>query len=168
MTQRDLSFAIALAPDWQQIDLLAPEADRLIDASLAAALARGARGGPHARLLMTRSLYAVTPAGEPLAAGLTVALADRDAPVSSAPLEADDFDGAEVAAITLPVGSGLRVRHIAPDTTLDGVEIPVLRVQYLIHTGLGLLTITLTTFQAARTDDWERLFDAMAQTAMLA
>jgi hypothetical protein len=97
MTQRDLSFAIALAPDWQQIDLLAPEADRLIDASLAAALARGARGGPHARLLMTRSLYAVTPAGEPLAAGLTVALADREAPVSSAPLEADDFDGAEVA-----------------------------------------------------------------------
>jgi hypothetical protein len=168
MTQRNLDFAIALAPDWQQIDLLAPDADGLVDATLAAALARGAQGGPHARLLMTRSLYAVTPTGEPLAAGLSVALADREAPVSSAPLEADDFDGAAVAAITLPVGSGLRVRRIALDTTLDGIEIPVLRVQYLIHTGPGLLTITLTTFQAAQTEEWERLFDAIAQTAELA
>jgi hypothetical protein len=159
---------MALAPEWQQIDLLAPGAERMLDGPLAAALARGARGGPHARLLMARSLFALAPGGEPLAAGLSVALADREAPVSEEPLRADAFDDAEVAAITLPIGSGLRVRELVSDTVVVGIEIPMLRIQYLIHCRLGLLTITLTTPQAARTEEWEALFDGLAATAELA
>jgi hypothetical protein len=167
MTESDVNFAIALAPEWRQIDLLAPDAGRLVGGPLAAALDLGARANPHARLLMVRSLFAVTPEGEPLGIGLSVALADRSAPVSSQPLQADDFQGCDVAAVTLPTGSGLRVREVAPGAVIDGAEIPVLRVQYLIETDAGLLTITLTTPQAEWTAEWEQLFDAMAQTAEL-
>lgn len=167
MTETNAQFAIALAPDWEQIDLLAPGADAVIDGPLAAALHRGALGGPHARMLMARSLYTVSPDGKPLGAGLSVMLADREAPIAAEPLREDEFADAEVAAITLPVGSGLRVRQVSGGAVIDGVDIPVLSVQYLIHTSLGLLTITLTTPQAAHTEEWEHLFDAMAHTAEL-
>jgi hypothetical protein len=100
--------------------------------------------------------------------GLSVLLADREAPVSSATLEDTDFGEAEVAAIELPVGSGLRVRKVQPGAELEGEAIPVLTVQYLIHTSRGLLTMTLSTPQAASTEEWEEMFDAMARTAELA
>jgi len=168
MNDLDVTFAIALAPDWEQIDLLDPDADQRIDAPLAAALQRGAQGGPHARLVMARSLFMATPAGSPLGMGLSVMLADREAPVSSATLEDGDFGAAQVAAIDLPVGSGLRVRRVQPGAEIEGEPIPVLSVQYLIHTTRGLLTMTLSTPQAASTEEWEDMFDAMARTAELA
>jgi hypothetical protein len=168
MNHLDVAFAIALAPDWEQIDLLDPGADQVIDAPLAAAMRRGAQGGPHARLLMARSLYMATPGGSPLGMGLSVLLADREAPVSSATLEDTDFGDAEVAAIELPVGSGLRVRKVQPGAEIEGEPIPVLSVQYLIHTSRGLLTMTLSTPQASSTEEWEEMFDAMARTAELA
>lgn len=168
MNDVDVTFAIALAPHWEQIDLLDPDADHVVDAPLAAALQRGARGGPHARLLMARSLYMVTPGGSPLGMGLSVLLADPEAPVSSATLQDTAFGDAEVAAIELPVGSGLRVRKVEPGAEIEGEPIPVLSVQYLIHTHRGLLTMTLSTPQAASTQEWEDMFDAMARTAELA
>jgi hypothetical protein len=168
MNHVDVSFAIALAPDWQQIDLLDSDADQVIDAPLAAALQRGAHGGPHARLLMARSLYMATPGGSPLGMGLSVLLADQEAPVSAARLEDTDFGDAHVSAIELPVGSGLRVRKVEPGAEIEGEAIPVLSVQYLIHTSRGLLTITLSTPQAASTEEWEEMFDAMVRTAELA
>jgi hypothetical protein len=167
MNDVDVTFAIALAPDWEQIDLLDPDTDQVIDAPLAAALQRGAQGGPHARLLMARSLYMATPGGSPLAMGLSVLLADREAPVSSATLEDTDFGDADVAAIELPVGSGLRVRKLEPGAVMEGEPIPVLSVQYLLHTSRGLLTMTLSTPQASSTAEWEEMFDAMAHTAEL-
>lgn len=167
MNDLDATFAIALAPDWEQLDLLDPDADQAIDPPLAAALQRGARGGPHARLLMARSLYRATPGGSPLGMGLSVLLADREAPVSSTALEDSAFGDADVAAIDLPVGSGLRVRTVEPGAEIEGRPIPVLSVQYLLHTPRGLLTITLTTPQSAHTQEWEELFDAMARTAEL-
>jgi hypothetical protein len=169
MPAGNVSFAIALPPDWAEIDLLSSEAEHVLDGPLAPALAAAARGSEHARLLMVRSLVAVTPDREPLAAGLSVALADRSAPVSQLSPSAASFDDADVSAVTLPVGSGIRVRHVAPAEVLDGVgSLEVLRVQYLLQTELGLLTITFTTPQAAPTREWERLFDAMADTAQLA
>jgi hypothetical protein len=168
MDDVDVAFAIALAPDWEQIDLLDPDADQVIDAPLAAAMQRGAQGGPHARMLMARSLFMATPGGSPLGMGLSVLLADREAPVSSATLEDTDFGDAEVAAIELPVGSGLRVRKVQPGAEIEGEPIPVLSVQYLIHTSRGLLTMTLSTPQASSTEEWEEMFDAMARTAELA
>lgn len=169
MAAGNVSFAIALPPDWEGIDLLSSEAERLMDTPLADALAAAARGSEQARLLMLRSLVAVTSAGEPLAAGLSVALADRSAPISQIPLSAESFDDAEVSAVILPVGSGVRLRRVAPAQVLAGVDpLEVLRVQYMLETELGLLTITFTTPQAARTLEWERLFDAMANTAELA
>jgi hypothetical protein len=169
MNDLDVTFAIALAPGWEQIDLLDPDADQVIDAPLAAAMQRGAQGGPHARLLMARSLYMATPGGSPLGMGVSVLLADRRAPVSSVTLEDTDFDDAAVSTIDLPVGSGLRVRRMAPGAEIEGEPIPVLSVQYLIHTRRGLLTMTLSTPQAAvSTGEWEEMFDAMARTAELA
>lgn len=167
MNHVDVTFAIALAPDWQQIDLLDPDADQVIDAPLAAAMQRGAQGGPHARLLMARSLYMATPGGSPLGMGLSVLLADREAPVSSASLEDADFGDADLAAIELPVGNGLRVRRVQDGAEIEGEPVPVLSVQYLIHTRRGLLTMTLSTPQAASTEEWEQMFDAMARTAEL-
>jgi hypothetical protein len=168
MNDLDVSFAIALAPGWEQIDLLDADVDQVIDAPLAAALRRGAHGGPHARLLMARSLYMATPEGSPLGMGLSVLLADRAAPVSSAAPADTDFGDAEIAAIELPVGTGLRIRRLQAGAEIEGEPVPVLSVQYLIHTGHGLLTMTLSTPQAASTAEWEEMFDAMARTAELA
>ncbi|MGH2894578.1 MAG: hypothetical protein ACRDPM_15150 [Solirubrobacteraceae bacterium] len=168
MNDVDVAFAIALAPDWEQIDLLAPDADQVIDAPLAAAFRRGAQGGPHARLLMARSLYRATAGGSPLGMGLSVLLADREARVSSTTPADTDFGDAEVAAIELPVGSGLRVRRVQPGAEIEGEPVLVLSVQYLIHTSRGLLTMTLSTPQASSTAEWEEMFDAMARTAELA
>jgi hypothetical protein len=166
---RDVSCAIALPPDWQQIDLLDPEGEPVLDGPLAAALAHAAHGTDHAQLLMLRSLFALTANGQPLAAGLAVTLADPSAPVSSQPLTEETFAGREVAAVTLPAGSGLRVRHIAPAGVLGGSEpLQVLRIQYLLHTVHGLLTVTFTTPQAPRAPEWNSLFDAMAATCELA
>lgn len=168
MPAADVSFAIALPPDWKEIDLLSSEAEHVIDPSLGAALETAAHGGQHARLLMVRSLVTVTPAGEPLAAGLSVAVADRSAPISQVSLSAVSFGDAEVSAVTLPVGRGIRVRRLAPAEVVHGVgPLEVLRVQYMLQTELGLLTITFTTPQAARTREWEQLFAVMADTARL-
>jgi hypothetical protein len=155
----DVDFAIAFPDGWREIDLLAPDAGEMIDGALAEALATASRGSQQARVLMLRGLLAVTESGEPLGAGLAVTVAYRTAPVSTQPLNADGFAGGEVSAVQLPAGAGLRVRRLPQDG--------VLRVQYLLETALGLLTITFTTFQAAQTVEWERLFDAMAATAEL-
>ena len=68
--------------------------------------------------------------------------------------------------MSLPAGQGLRVREEFP-TAVGGLSVIALRVQYLLHTEDGLLTITFETPQAAETEDWEKLFDAMAETAQL-
>jgi hypothetical protein len=165
----NVSFAIALPDGWEQIDLLAPDAEQILDGQLAAALAFAARGTEDACLLMLRSLVTVAPDGRPLAAGLSVALAGPSAPVSSRPLDAEAFMGAEVTAITLPVGSGVRVLEVArTGARVAGELLRMLKVQYLIHTAHGLLTITLATAQVSATEEWEQLFDAMAATSELA
>ena len=116
--------------------------------------------------MMLRSLIAVTEDREPLAAGLSVALAGPEVPLAAEPLQAEDFDGSEVAAI-----SCRSVRACACATssrpTVGGLPVIALRVQYLLHTEHGLLTITFETPQAADTEEWETLFDAMADTAQL-
>lgn len=173
MSSDSLTFAIAVPPGWQELDLLDPAAEQAVGAPLAAALAGGARGTDQAQLLMLRSLVAVTESREPLAAGLSVTLAGPAAPISQVPLDpatlsADDaFAGAEVSAMTLPGGSGLRVRRLVP-TTVGDLPVLGLQVQYLLHTEHGLLTITLDTPQAADTEDWEHMFDALAATARVA
>jgi hypothetical protein len=168
MPCEDVTFAIALPPDWSGVDLLSGEADQFLDRPLAEAVASAARGSDHARLLMLRSLVAWTPAREPLVAGLAVTFADRLAPVSAAMLEARAFEQSEVSAITLPVGAGLRVRHVGPASALaGGTSLEVLTIQYFVDTALGLLTMTFTSPQAPRARDWEPLFDAMAGTAKL-
>jgi hypothetical protein len=159
------SFATALPPGWRGIDLLASDTGELLGEPMSDALALAASGADQARPLMLCSLVAFTEDGEPLAAGLSVMLADRAAPVSRAPLTARSFEGCEVSAVTLPLGSGLRVRHLAQADVLAGsAPLEVLRIQYLIHTVAGLLTVTFVTPQAPRTGAWELLFDAMATT----
>jgi hypothetical protein len=168
MSATNVSFAIALPEDWQQIDLLAPDAEQVLDGPLAAALAFAARGSEEAQLLMLRSLVAIAGDGRPLAAGLSVALAGPSAPVSSEPLDVESFRGAEVTAITLPVGSGVRVLEVArTGARIAGEPLRMLKVQYLIDTVHGLLTITLATAQASAAEEWEQLFDAMAATSEL-
>jgi hypothetical protein len=166
MRDESLTFAIAVPPEWRELDLLEPGAAEELGVPLANALAFAARGTDQAQLLMLRSLFAVTSAREPLAAGLCVALADPSAPVSQAPLSVDSFAGADLAAVTLPAGSGLRVKRFVPATVGD-LPVAALQVQYMLHTEHGLLTITLNTPQAAQTEDWERLLDALAATAEL-
>jgi hypothetical protein len=161
-----VAFAIALPPGWREVDLLDPDAAEGLGALLTSTLQRAAEGADHARLLMLRSLFAVTEKREPMAAGLSVLLADPAAPVSQTALRGGAFDDADVAAITLPVGAGLRVRRLVPAIVGD-LRVAALQVQYLLHTEHGLLTITLETPQAAETADWEHLFDALAATARL-
>lgn len=169
MRRQPVSFAIALPPEWQGIDLLDASEPSLLEDSVRDVLRTMADSGEHAELLMVRALVAFTESGQPLAAGLAVALADREAPVSAMPLTVDSFVGYDVAAVTLPVGSGLRVRRIAPAPVLPGhPPLQVLRIQYHVHTVFGLLTITFTTPQAPRNQEWEQMFDAMAATAELA
>ncbi|MDQ6744869.1 MAG: hypothetical protein M3Z27_02445 [Actinomycetota bacterium] len=167
MAQRDISFAIALPPGWDSIDLL--QADQpLIEGSVAEVLAGAARDGEHAQLLMLRALVATAPDSEPLAAGLSVTVADSPTPVASEPLDPDTFAGCEVSAVTLPVGGGLRVRQIAPAPVPKGAEpLDVLRLQYLTDAPQGLLSVTFATVQAPRAGQWEQLFDAMAATSRL-
>jgi hypothetical protein len=166
MSDENLTFAIALPPEFDSIDLLDPENAVELGAPMARALGYAAHGTEQAQVLMLRSLFAVTGAREPLAAGLAVALADTSAPVSQSPLNDDSFDGADLAAVTLPAGPGMRVRRLVP-SQVGGLPVAALQVQYLLHTAHGLLTITLTTPQAAETEDWEQLFDALAATAEL-
>lgn len=166
MTEDTLQFAISLPPEWADVDLLDPGIADGMPSELAQALAFAAKGTDQARMLMVRSLVAVTEAREPLAAGLSVALAGPGTPVATAPLRAEEFAGSEVSAISLPVGKGLRVRDFFA-TTVGDLPVEGLRVQYLVHTEHGLLTVTFTTEQAAETEDWEGLFDAMAQSARL-
>jgi hypothetical protein len=166
MRDENLTFAMALPPGWQELDLLEPGASEELGVPLANALAFAARGTDQAQLLMLRSLFAVTSAHEPLAAGLCVALADPSAPVSESPLSEDAFAGAEIAGVTLPAGAGLRVKRFVPAMVGD-LPVAALQVQYLLQTEHGLLTITLNTPQAAETEDWEHLFDALAATAEL-
>jgi hypothetical protein len=168
MAAENMSFEIALPEGWQDIDLLTGDAEEVLDGPLAAALAYATRGSEHARLLMLRSLVALTPSGQPLSAGLAVMLADDSTPVAQGPLTADSFEDADVAAITLPAGEGVRVRRVAPAGVLAGAEpLEMLRVQYLIHTSQGLLTVTFSTAQAPGAREWDALFDAMATTCKL-
>ncbi len=168
MSATEIGFAIALPPDWEAIDLLASDTTAF-DATVAEAIENARRGGEHAQLLMLAALMAMSPGGEPLSAGLAVTFADRDAPVAEASLTPESFpDGGDVTAVQLPVGSGLRVRHVAPAAVLgDGDPLPMLRIQYLLHTLQGLLTLTFTTAQAPHADVWDGLFDAMAATCEL-
>ena len=166
MNEHTVEFAISLPEHWNSLDLLDPEVAQAMPPQLAATMAAAADGAQGARVMMLRSLVAVTEDREPLAAGLSVMLAAADAPISTAPLRAEEFEGADVAAITIPVGKGLRVRSEFP-TTVGELPVIGLRVQYLLHTEHGLLTVTFETPQAAETEDWEQLFDAMAQTATL-
>lgn len=169
VTDQDVEFAIALPEEWSYVDLLDPEAAGWAGAELGATLAAARQGGPAARMLMMRSLVAYTPAGEPLTAGLTVALADADTPVSSEPFEDISLPGAELSAVQLPAGDGVRVSRVVTTPPLpEAGEIPMLSVQYLLHTPHGLLTIGFTTGQASHPEAWEGLFDAMASTAELA
>jgi hypothetical protein len=166
MTNGNLTFTIAVPAGWQELDLLDPTAAEALGAPLTDALAFAAHGTDQAQLLMLRSLVAVTESREPLAAGLTAQLAAPSAPISRAPLDADAFGDAEVSAIKLPAGSGLRVRRVVP-TMVGDLPVAALQVQYLLETEHGLLAITLDTPQAAETEDWEALFDALAATARL-
>lgn len=168
MSATEIGFAIALPPDWEAIDLLASDTGAF-DATVAEAIEVARRGGEHAQLLMLAALVAMTPEGQPLSAGLAVTFADRQAPVSDAELAPESFpDDADVTAVKLPVGAGLRVRHVAPAEVLAGREpLPMLRVQYLLHTSRGLLTLTFTTAQAPQADVWNGMFDAMAATCEL-
>jgi hypothetical protein len=166
MSHENLTFAIALPPEFHSIDLLDPENAAELGAPMAKALGYAAHGTEQAQLLMLRSLFAVSSAREPVAAGLAVALADPSAPISQSPLNDDSFDDADLAAVTLPAGPGVRVRRLVP-STVGGLPVVALQLQYLLHTAHGLLTITLSTPQAAETEDWERLFDAVAATADL-
>jgi hypothetical protein len=166
---RDITFAMALPVEWQGLDLLGDAGRELLQAPLAGALLAAARGGSHAELLMLRSLIARAPSGRPLSAGLAVTIADMTTPLAAEPLEADSFAGKEVSAVTVKAGSGLRVRHVSPARALDAEEpYDVLHVQYLLHTALGLLTITFTTLQAPDAPEWEQFFDGLAATAELA
>lgn len=171
VTGQDVEFAIALPDEWSFVDLLDPEVAEWAGDELDAILAVARQGGESARMLMMRSLIAHTPEGEPLTAGLTVALADGDAPVASAPLDEleHSLPGAELSAVQLAAGSGVRVRRIVHTPPLgEAGEIRMLSVQYLLHTTRGLLTIGFTTGQASHPEAWEELFDAMAATAELA
>jgi hypothetical protein len=178
LTEHDIEFAIALPDGWRYVDLLAPDVAEWTGPELGATLAAARDGGAAARMLMFRSLVAYTPEGEPLTAGLTVALADGE-PIASGPLEdpkvsSGTFDepelsDAEVSAVTLPVGSGLRVTRLVdtPPLPVAG-PIPMLSVQYVLPTAYGLLTIGFTTPHTSHPEAWKELFDAMAATAVLA
>jgi hypothetical protein len=169
VTGHDVEFAIALPEEWSDVDLLDPDAAEWAGPELGATLAAAREGGAAARMLMMRSLIAYTPEGEPLTAGLTVALAGRDAPVSSEPFADISLPGAELSAVQVPAGDGVRVRRIVTTQPLpEADEVPMLSVQYLLHTAHGLLTIGFTTGQASHPEAWEQLFDAMAGTAELA
>jgi len=167
MPATEIGLAIALPPGWEAVDLLASDT-AAFDATVAEAIENARRGGEHAQLLMLVALVAMSPSGQPLSAGLAVTFADRQAPVSDAELTPASFGGAEVTAVQLPVGGGLRVRHVAPASALAGDEpLPMLRLQYLIHTVQGLLTLTFTTAQDPHADVWNGFFDAMAATCEL-
>lgn len=166
MIEHTVEFAVSLPPAFNALDLLDPEVGKAMAEPMARMLDDAQRGDSPARVMMLRSLVAVTEKREPLAAGLTVMLADAQAPISSAPLHAEDLDGADISAISLPVGQGLRIRSLHP-SAFGELPIEALRVQYLIQTEHGLLTINFDTPQAAETEGWEKLFDAMAQTATL-
>jgi hypothetical protein len=179
MAQRSVSFDIALAPEWEQTDLLTPAGERRIRGTLAAVLARTARDhdppGLHpepshrqARPLMARSLIAHAESGEPLAASLWVTLAVRAVAISSTALMDGVVGDADICAIGLPAGDGVRMYEVVMHRTSGGSEIPVLRVRYELATAFGLLVISLACFHTERAAVWERLFDAMAQTAQLA
>lgn len=169
VTRQDVEFAIALPDEWSSIDLLADDVPEWLGPELGATLAAARRGGRSARMLMLRSLVAHTEEGEPLTAGLTVALANSDTPVAEEPLEDISFPDAELSAVQLPVGSGVRVARLQRTPPLgDGGELEMLSVQYALHTSHGLLTIGFTTPQASHPQAWEQLFDAMAATAELA
>ncbi len=166
MAEHTVEFAIALPAQFNSLDLLDPEVTQAMPPQLAEMMGAAAGNVEGARVMMLRSLVAVTEEREPLAAGLSVMLAAADTPLSSQPMTPEDFAGSDVAAITLPVGNGLRVREEFP-TVVGDLPVIGLRVQFLVQTGHGLLTITFETPQAAETEDWEALFDAMAQSATL-
>lgn len=168
VTGEDAQFAIALPEEWTYVDLLDPDVAEWADEELASSLAAAREGGAQARMLMLRSLIAHTPEGEPLTAGLTVALADPETPVAHQPLTDLSLADAELSAVQLPAGSGVRVRRMVQTPPLRTTgALPMLSVQYLLHTPQGLLTIGFTTGQTSHPEAWEPFFDAMAATAEL-
>lgn len=169
LTDRDHEFAIALPAGWRYVDLLDPDAAEWAGPELDSVLAAAREGGPDARMLMFRSLITHTPEGEPLTAGLTVALADAGTPIASQPLTDLSPTEAELHALELPVGSGVRITRMVQAPQLGQTGAPrMLSVQYVLHTERGLLTIGFTTGQASHPEAWTELFDAMAATAELA
>ena len=162
-----LSFSVGIAAGWQDADLLDPGARALMGPALADAVHFAATGGTthEAELLMFRALVAVAPSGSTVGLGLTAMLAAADTPIARTPLTTDLFGAdCDVSAVTLPVGPGIRRRRIIPAT----VELPrTFEIQYLIESGHGLLTVTLTTAQDPDAVEWEELFDAIASTCLL-
>ncbi|MGH2914258.1 MAG: hypothetical protein ACRDMX_04645, partial [Solirubrobacteraceae bacterium] len=65
-----LTFTIGLPPYWGSVDLLEPGNGTQLGAELSESLGIAARGSDQARVLMLRSLMAISSAREPLAAGL--------------------------------------------------------------------------------------------------
>jgi hypothetical protein len=163
MAADQLEFAIALPEGWASIDLLDESGAELLDPSLARSLAEAGRG-ERGRLVMLRALLCAAGESLPVCAGLAVTMATTREPLPELSA-ADTLAGYKVVAVTLPVGSGLRLSRVEP-TELPG-RIEVLKVQYLLHTADGLLGITFTAFQGARDPAWAALFDAMAATARL-
>jgi hypothetical protein len=161
-------FEIAVPPGWQQLDLLAKIPDPAVPSEAVEALAEASRLRGYGTLLLVRALVARESGVPPVSAGLVATLADpRTAPMSA--LSASDgFGNADVSAVKLPVGRGVRVKHVVSTEVLDGVLAPAfLSVQYLLDSEHGLLTMTFTTAQGQPSGEWEKLFDAMAFTAKL-
>lgn len=168
VTGPDVGFAIDLPERWTYVDLLDPDVADGAGPELGSVLAAARTGGRAARILMLRSLIAHTPEGEPLTAGLTVALADPDTPVASEPLGDLAGSGEHLSPVKLPAGGGVRLSRIVLTPPIGGAgKLRMLSVQYLLRTRQGLLTIGFTTRQASHPEAWERLFDAMAATAKL-
>lgn len=161
-----LTFEIDLPHEWQQHDLLTDAGDALLPQQVVSSLSEVAAPDRTGQLLIARVLLAESPGEPPLTAGLVVSLAGVDAEPSC-----DDkaFGAAEVAAMELPVGAGLRVKSLAAQEVLPDIVVPtVLSVQFLVVTDHGLLILTFTTAQGDPAAPWEQLFDAIAATARFA
>jgi hypothetical protein len=158
-----LSFEIGLPPRWQQIDLLAEPGETLLPPEISGALSEISSPARPGRLLLARALVATAADALPVTAGLAISLAHVDSEPS-----ADDgsFGDAEVAAVQLPAGAGLRVQTCAPKQVVPGLTAAsFLSVKYLVVTELGLLILAFTTAQGSPSEEWEQLFAAIAATA---
>lgn len=163
MSGLDVNVALSVAAGWEDIDLLDADNAAMLPESLVAALRVAAGESEHMRLMMLRALVALTPTEQSVGMGLAVTLAQP--PADDAPAEPPSpgslgLAGADVSAISLAVGSGVRVRRLVEPAR----GLPTLQVQYALDTEHGLLTLTFTTVQGPHAEEWEPLFDAIAST----